>query len=103
MGGQIDADPHGDANVGVRAGDWTVALRTDAPEITWAPGGERGRSWVTARGHAFAAQMFLSPWTDGAPDPARAHFAASAGLEAGWVGYGPHGTYFGGRGALDGV
>lgn len=102
-GGQIDADSHGDANVGLRAGDWTFALRTDAPEITWAPGGERGRSWVSARGHAFAALMFISPWTNGAPDPARAWSAASAGLEAGWVGYGPHGAYFGGRGALDGV
>ena len=102
VGGQIDADPHGDLNVGVRGGDWTFAFRTEAPELTWAPEGPKGRSWVTVRGHAFAAQMFISPWTNGAPDPERAYNAASAGLEAGWVGYGPGGTYFGGRGALDG-
>jgi hypothetical protein len=102
VGGQIDADSHGDANFGLRSGEWTFALRTDAPEITWNHEGERGRTWVNVRGHAFAAQMFISPWTDGAPDPARAFNAASAGAEAGWVGYGPWGSYFGGRGAADG-
>lgn len=102
IGGQIDGDSHGDANVALRTGTWTFALRTDAPEITWAPATDRGRGWVQARGHAFAAQMFISPWTAGAPDPTRALSAASAGLEAGWVGYGPAGTYLGGRASLDG-
>ncbi len=102
-GAQIDADSHGDVNLGLRSGAWTFALRTDAPEITWAPKGERGRAWVTARGHAFAAAMYISPWTDGAPDPGRALRASSVGAEAGWVGYGPAGVYAGGRAALDGV
>lgn len=102
-GGQIDADSHGDVNLGVRSGAWSFVLRTDAPEITWAPSNDRGRAWVTARGHAFAAGLFISPWADGAPDPDRALRAASVGAEAGWVGYGPHGIYAGGRAAIDGV
>lgn len=102
VGAQIDEDSHGDANVAVRRGEWTLALRTEAPELTWAPQTEAGRGWVQARGHAFAAQMFISPWTEGAPDPDRAFEAASAGLEAGWVWYGPAGTYGGGKTSLDG-
>jgi hypothetical protein len=102
-GGQIDADSHGDVNLGVRRGAWTLQLRTDAPELTWAPSGERGRAWVTVRGHAFAAAMYISPWAGGAPDPDRALRASSVGGEAGWVGYGPGGLYAGGRASLDGV
>ncbi|MES2638030.1 MAG: hypothetical protein V4850_01050 [Myxococcota bacterium] len=102
-GGQIDSDSHGDVNLGLRTGAWSFVLRTDAPEITWAPSDERGRAWVTARGHAFAAGLFISPWADGAPDPEQALRAASVGAEAGWVGYGPAGIYAGGRAAIDGV
>jgi len=102
-GGQIDADSHGDMNLGLRRGAWTLQLRTDAPELTWAPSGESGRAWITARGHAFAAAMYISPWAEGAPDPARSLRASSVGGEAGWVGYGPGGMYAGGRAAIDGV
>jgi hypothetical protein len=102
-GGQIDSDSHGDVNLGLRTGPWTFVLRTDAPEITWAPSDDRGRAWVTARGHAFAAAMLISPWTDGAPDPGRARRASSVGIEAGGVRYGPAGLYVGGRAAFDGV
>lgn len=102
-GGQVDDDSHGDVNLGVRSGAWSAVLRTDAPELTWSPSGERGRSWIGLRGHGFAAQMFISPWTNGAPDPTRAYAAASAGLEAGTVRYGPLGTYYGGRIAADGI
>ena len=80
---------------------WSAVLRTDAPELTWAPSGDHGRGWVTARGHFFAAQMYISPWTEGAPDPDRAMRAASAGIEAGAVRYGPFGLYYGGRVAGD--
>jgi hypothetical protein len=102
-GGQIDSDSHGDVNLGVRRGDWTFLLRTDAPEITWGPSGDHGRAWVTARGHGFAAGMLISPWTDGAPDPGRSLRASTVGAEAGLVRYGPAGLYGGGRVAIDGA
>lgn len=103
FGGQIDADSHGDVNLGVRAGDFTVALRTDAPELRWDPSGDHGRAWVDLRGHGFAAAMLISPWTDGAPDPDRALSAASAGGEAGALRYGRGGLYGGGRASVDRV
>jgi hypothetical protein len=101
-GAQIDAEGHGDVNLGVRSGDWTFVLRTDAPELTWGPSGERSRGWITARGHGFAAQMFISPWKDGAPTTGSFNLA-SAGIEGGWIGYGPASVYFGARGSFDGL
>ena len=84
------------------AGDrWTFALRTDAPEITWATAGEHGGVDVTARAHGFAAAMLISPWTDGAPNPDRALRASSVGVEGGGVRYGPAGIYAGGRASVD--
>lgn len=102
-GGQIDDDSHGDVNLGIRHGPWAAVLRTDAPELTWSPSGEHGRAWVLVRGHFFAAQMYISPWRDGAPEPESATGAASAGVEAGAIRYLPGGLYAGGRLSGDGI
>ena len=101
VGGQIDADPHGDVNLGLRRGALSAALRTDALSLRWDPSAEHGRAWVELRGHAFAAAMLISPWTDGAPDPERALSLATAGGEAGALRYGRAGLYGGAKVSAD--
>lgn len=99
-GGQIDADSHGDATVGVRRGPWRAELLTDTVDLAWEPQQAHGRAWVEARANGMSAEMFISPWTSGAPDPARATLAAYGGLEAGVLRYGPSGTYAGVAGSV---
>jgi len=96
-GGQIDSDGHGDVTVGVRRGPLRADLYTDTLELAWEPADDRGRSWVKLRGNAFSAGLLLSPWTDGAPDPSRAAWAAYVGGETGSVRYLPGGAYAGAR------
>lgn len=94
-GGEIAEEFHGIANAGVRRGPWSAELYTDTVELRWDPSGDRGRAWLALRGEGGAAGMFISPWTDGAPDPARAFAASYLGAEAGVVRYGPAGLYAG--------
>lgn len=96
-GGQADSDGHGDVTVGVRHGPWRADLYTDTLELAWEPAGDAGRAWVKARANAFSAGLMISPWTDGAPDPSRAAWAAYAGGELGALRYLPAGAYLGAR------
>lgn len=94
-GSQIDSDSHGDVTLGVRHGPLRADLYTDTLELAFEPQGEHGKAWIAARGCAFAAEMMLSPWTDGAPDPGRATPVAYVGLEGGVQRWGPHGLWGG--------
>ncbi len=94
-GGQIDSDSHGDVTVGVRHGPLRADLYTDTLELAWEPQFQHGKAWIAARGCAFAAEMMISPWTDGAPDPGRAVPVAYVGLDAGAQRWGPHGLWGG--------
>lgn len=94
-GGQVDSDGHGDVTLGARSGAWSAHLYTETLDLRWAPEGERGRAFVAARGEVGAAGLFISPWTDGAPDPGRAFFASQAGVEGGAQRYFDGGVYLG--------
>ncbi|NOY25642.1 MAG: hypothetical protein GXP62_07190 [Oligoflexia bacterium] len=100
LGAQVDADSHGTADVGVRQGDWSAQLLTDTVDLRWSPSGDRGRAWVAIRAEALATGLFISPWTDGAPDPGRALLSHSLGAQAGALRYLPHGFYAGVQGGL---
>jgi hypothetical protein len=101
-GGQIDGDPHGTVDVGVRCGPWSLELLTDTIDARWQPEGEGHRSWVGLRLEALAAGLMFSPWTAGAPDPSRALFASYAGIDAGRIEYLAHGFYAGVEGSVRG-
>lgn len=94
-GGQVDSDSHGAVDFGLRTGPWSAELLTDTIELRWAPSTSWGRAWVAARGEAFAAGLFITPWTDGAPDPTRALTASYGGVDLGFVRYGPEGVWGG--------
>jgi hypothetical protein len=100
LGAQLDADSHGIADAGVRGGDWSAQLLTDTLDLRWAPDRDRGRAWVALRGELGATGLFLSPWTDGAPDPSRALLSHAAGVQAGGLRYLPHGLYLGAQAEL---
>lgn len=95
LGGQLDADSHGIADVGVRSGELSAELLTDTLDLRWSPEGDRGRAWVALRGEAGAAGLFISPWQDGAPAPTSALTSFYAGVEGGAVRYLPQGFYGG--------
>lgn len=94
-GGQIDSDSHGDVTFGVRHGPLRADLYTDTLELAFEPQFEHGKAWIAARGCAFAAEMMISPWTDGAPDPDQAMRVAYVGLDGGAQRWGPHGLWGG--------
>jgi hypothetical protein len=94
-GGQIDADSHGEVDVGVRSGAFSAELFTDTLDLRWSPSGDQGRQWVNVRGQGFAGAMMISPWTAGEPDPTRALILQIASVESGLIRYGPHGLYGG--------
>ena len=96
-GGQIDDDSHGDVTFGVRSGDLRADLYTDTLELAWEPSQHRGRSWLVARGNAFATGLFISPWSGGAPAPDRGLAVAAVGLDGGVIRYLPSGAWAGPR------
>lgn len=95
IGGDISQDGHGDVNLGLMKGPWSLQLQTDTLDVRWSPEGEHGRAWVGLRGAAFAAQMVITPWTGGAPDPARGFNGRYVGIDAGVLRYLPAGFYAG--------
>ena len=94
-GAQIDSATHGTVDAGVRRGPFSVELFTDTLELKWSPESEHGRFWIAARGEAYAAGLLISPWTNGAPDRARALSARYVGLDGGWMRYLPASLYAG--------
>ncbi|MEZ4235350.1 MAG: hypothetical protein R3F59_04160 [Myxococcota bacterium] len=92
-GGQFEARSHGVLDLGWRRGPATVQLLTDTLdgrlEHRWA----HGRAEAGLRVAAFAAGLWITPWTDGVPDPARAQIATYVGpdgrLER-WLGGGAY-------------
>ena len=103
-GGELDGVPglasqyHGILDFGWRRGPWSAELMTDTLDVRFSPAWERGRAWVGLRGAGFAANMWIAPWTDGAPDPARALAVAYVGPDFGAQRYLPGGLYVGAEG-----
>lgn len=81
-GGQFEAESHGLVDLAVRRGPWSATLFTDTLDLRWSPGFARGRAEVGFRAGAFAGDMWITPWTDGAPDDARKQWVASVGPDA---------------------
>lgn len=94
-GGEANADPHGILTVQIREGPMTFSLYTDTLDLRYAPEFEQGRAWFAARFQGGSAGLMMSPWTDGAKDPANALRAFYGGAEAGAIVYGPRGTWVG--------
>ena len=69
LGGEINADPHGTVDFGVRDARWSVQWLTDTLDIRATPSWDKGRGWVAARSEFGAAGLFISPWTWGARIP----------------------------------
>ncbi len=94
-GTQVDADSHGEVDLGVRSGPWSAELFTETLDLRYAPTWDRGRASVAMRAEGFAAGLLTSPWVDGAPDPGRALTASYAGPEGGVAWYLPRGGWLG--------
>lgn len=97
-GGELGATSFGIFDLGLRKGPLSIQLLTDTLDLRYAPELKRGRAFVGLRAETFAAGLMISPWTDGAPDPARALYAAYLGLDGGYVRYLPAGFYAGVQG-----
>lgn len=98
-GAQIDAQPAGVLDLGVRTSDVSLQLFTDTLDLRWSPEWDRGRAWVAGRAEYGAVGLLHAPWLDGAPAPERGFSGAYAGGEAGAVRYLPHGLYVGAAGS----
>ncbi|MCA9490594.1 MAG: hypothetical protein KC621_11755 [Myxococcales bacterium] len=97
-GAELETDSHGILDLGVRSGDWSAQLFTDTLDLRWEHAYGRGKVSVGLRGAGFAAGMFISPYTAGAPDRDRAQLVQYVGpdvLAQRWLG---HGWYAGGEG-----
>ncbi len=94
-GGEINASSHGVFDLGVRNGAFSAQLLTDTLDVRYAPERSDGKWWMALRVEALAAQLLISPWTDGAPDPTRALYAQYVGADGGWIRYQAHGIYAG--------
>jgi hypothetical protein len=98
-GGELGATSFGIFDLGLRKGPLSIQLLTDTLDLRYAPELRQGRAFVGLRAETFAAGLLISPWTDGAPDPARALYAAYLGLDGGYVRYLPAGLYAGVQGS----
>lgn len=92
-GTQLDADSHGEVDLGLRSGPWSAELFTETLDLRYAPTYDGGRASVALRAEAFAAGLLISPWVDGAPDPSRELLASYAGPEAGAAWFLPRGGW----------
>lgn len=94
-GAGLDAQSHGEVDLGVRNGAFSAELFTDTLDLRWQPQLPRGRAWLAARGVGFAGAMMITPYE--LPDTvALTH--ALATVEGGAMGWLPRGFYGGGGG-----
>lgn len=94
-GGQLETQSHGAIDLGWRNEAWSLQLFTDTIDARFRNEGDRGRVQVGARAGAFAANMWITPWTAGAPDLARSQRATYVGVDGEAQRYLPGGAYLG--------
>jgi hypothetical protein len=92
-GGQLEQASHGVLDLGWRKGPASVQLFTDTLDLRLRHRAQRGQVEVGLRAAAFAADMWITPWTDGAPDPLRAQRASYVGPDARVERWLPRGIY----------
>jgi hypothetical protein len=94
-GAGLDANPHGEVDLGLRRGAWSAELFTDTLDLRWQPTLPRGRAWLGLRGQGFAGAMLITPYELPAT---RALSLASVAVDGGAMGWLPAGFYAGGGG-----
>jgi hypothetical protein len=94
-GGQVDSATHGVGDLGVRKGAFSANLYSDTLDLRYAPENASGKVWIGLRGELFNAGLLVSPWSNGAPDPARSLNASYGGVDLGWLRYLPRSLYGG--------
>lgn len=92
-GGQIEAEGHGIVDLGWRRGPLSAQLFTDTLDLRWTPTFSRGKVTIGVRGSGFASNMWITPWSNGAPDSSRAQTSPAAGLDVRAERWGPRGTW----------
>ncbi|MEQ1567707.1 MAG: hypothetical protein ABMA64_18850, partial [Myxococcota bacterium] len=93
LGGQLETEGHGILDLGWRRGGTSIQWFTDTADLRLERRFDRGRAEVGLRVASFAAGMWISPWSHGAPDPDRAQLSGYAGADARREWWGPHGTW----------
>jgi hypothetical protein len=83
-GGQLETEGHGLVDAGVRKGDLAAVLYTETLDLRWSPTWAHGRGEIGVRAGAFAGDMWITPWSHGAPDHARMQRVATVGPDARW-------------------
>lgn len=79
VGGQLETQGHGILDLGWRRGPTSIQLFTDTFDLRTRTEGAHGRTTVGLRAQTFAAGMWITPWSHGAPDLTRAQTGASLG------------------------
>ncbi len=93
LGGVAENQAHGIVDAGVETDHWALTLYTDTLDArAWHQGG-RGLVEVGLTGCAFAGGMWLSPWTNGAPDLTRAQWVSYVGPDLWAQAFLGHGWY----------
>jgi hypothetical protein len=93
LGGQIETEGHGILDLGWRRGPTSIQLLTDTLDVRTGRTWRRGRAEVGGRVAAFAAGLWITPWSHGAPDPLRAQLAGYVGPDGRIERWGPKGTW----------
>jgi hypothetical protein len=99
-GAMVGPGAFGVLDLGLRSGPWSAELYTDTLDLRWQPSSDRGRAWVGGRAAAWSAGFLPFRWRDGARDPGNELGARYVGPDAGFVRYGPGGTWAGASAAV---
>ena len=93
VGGQLETRGHGILDLGWRQGPTSIQLLTDTFDLRTHTDTGRGRITAGFRAATFAAGMWISPWSHGRPDPARAQRTAYLGPDLRMEAWLPRGAY----------
>jgi hypothetical protein len=96
VGGQINADPHGELTLSLGGPRARLGWYTDTLLARAEAERPQGRGWAELGGQFAGAGLLAWPWRDGAPAPEAALFASTLGGEVGAQRYLPAGLYLGG-------
>lgn len=97
VGGEINADPHGELTLSLRGPRAQIGLYTDTLLARGEVSRAQGKAWAEVGGQLAGAGLLAWPWRDGAPAPEAALFASTLGGGVGAQRYLPQGFYLGGH------
>ena len=102
-GAEIETEGHGLVDLGFRSGDWSAEIFTETLDLRYTRTWEHGKLSVGLRGSAFAQGMWITPWTNGAPDDTRKQQSWAIGPDLRAQRWLAHGLYLEGAGSLQRV